>query len=526
MRTTHEAVQNIVTKYLKTIQDGPTYECCVCTRFLYRTSVKHVSDNLISQSSTVLSMNKCQWICITCANSLTKKKIPLQASVNNLRVIEVPQSLKTLSSLEKQLVSKIIPFMKILSLPKGAQHGLKGQVVLVPSNVQQTVSSLPRNTSDSQIIALHLKRRLSDKVAFSKQYIRPQCVNDALACLQQINKNYEDITVNKAWAAESESQDEELWKSACVSPFKETCEINERTVNVINSPLDLDKDVHLFNKPGTQKVAEEVITDSEDEVEKDVPEDIVEELNFKRSLNSVTCLYPDEGPSVTSEKILNIAPGEGRTPTSVFYQKDWETLAFPTLFPDGKNTYHENRAVQISPKKYVNARLLSSDFRFAESPEYTFQCLHWIESVSVHESITMSLKKSRQTDISVGQLQQPERLQSLFKDDEIFASFKRVRGTPQYWKQMQQDMLAKIRHFGPYTFFLSGSAADFHWPELIQIIAKQYGEHFDIDYIENEMDKKTKRNWLARNPVTAARHIDFIFRKLWGNVILSGIHPI
>lgn len=116
--------------------------------------------------------------------------------------------------------------MKILSLPKGAQHGLKGQVVLVPSNVQQTVSSLPRNTSDSQIIALHLKRRLSDKVAFSKQYIRPQCVNDAFACLQQINKNYEDITVNKAWAAESESQDEELWKSACVSPFKETCEIN------------------------------------------------------------------------------------------------------------------------------------------------------------------------------------------------------------------------------------------------------------------------------------------------------------
>lgn len=215
------------------------------------------------------------------------------------------------------------------------------------------------------------------------------------------------------------------------------------------------------------------------------------------------------------KKKLNIAPGEGQTPTSVFYQKHWETLAFPTLFPDGKNTYHENRAVQISPKKYVNARLLSSDFRFAESPENTFQCLHWIESVSVNESITMSFKKSRQTDISVGQLQQAERLQSLFKDDEIFASFKRVRGTPKYWKQMQQDMLAKIRHFGPYTFFLSGSAADFHWPELIQIIAKQYGEHFDIDYIENDMNKKTKRNWLARNPVTAARHIDFIFRKLW-----------
>lgn len=86
---------------------------------------------------------------------------------------------------------------------------------------------------------------------------------------------------------------------------------------------------------------------------------------------------------------------------------------------------------------------------------------------------------------------------------------------------MQQDMLAKIRHFGPYTFFLSGSAADFHWPELIQIIAKQYGEHFDINYIENEMDKKTKRNWLARNPVTAARHIDFIFNVYYGEMLSS-----
>lgn len=47
-------------------------------------------------------------------------------------------------------------------------------------------------------------------------------------------------------------------------------------------PEDLDKDVHLFNKSGTQKEANEEITDSEDEVEKDEPEKIVEELNFKR----------------------------------------------------------------------------------------------------------------------------------------------------------------------------------------------------------------------------------------------------
>jgi hypothetical protein len=152
--------------------------------------------------------------------------------------------------------------------------------------------------------------------------------------------------------------------------------------------------------------------------------------------------------------------------------------------------------------------------------------LHWIESVSVSDSITFSLKKARPDDVSVLSLQNPEILLKMFKDDEMFVSFKHIRGTPQYWKEMQHDMLAKIRHYGPYTFFISCSAADFHWPELIQIVAKQYGEHYDLDYIATEMDKITKRNWRARNPVTIARHIDFIFRKLWGNVILSGLHPV
>ena len=113
----------------------------------------------------------------------------------------------------------------------------------------------------------------------------------------------------------------------------------------------------------------------------------------------------------------------------------------------------------------------------------------------------------------------------MIKEGLIHSTFNTIRGTPQYWSQMQKDMLAKIKTLGPYTFFLTGSAADFHWPELIQIVAKQYGENLTLEAINN-MDAKTKRNWLARNLVTVARQIDYIFRKLWKVVILSGVHPI
>ena len=86
-------------------------------------------------------------------------------------------------------------------------------------------------------------------------------------------------------------------------------------------------------------------------------------------------------------------------------------------------------------------------------------------------------------------------------------------------------MLAKLRQLGPYTFFLTGSAAEFHWPEVIQIVAKQYGTNLSIEDI-NSMDWNTKRIWLQRNPVTVARQIDYIFEQLWSKVILSGAHPI
>ena len=41
---------------------------------------------------------------------------------------------------------------------------------------------------------------------------------------------------------------------------------------------------------------------------------------------------------------------------------------------------------------------------------------------------------------------------------------------------MLLDVLAKIRWFGGYTSFLSCSAAELHWAEIIQVVSHQYGE--------------------------------------------------
>ena len=79
----------------------------------------------------------------------------------------------------------------------------------------------------------------------------------------------------------------------------------------------------------------------------------------------------------------------------------------------------------------------------------------------------------------------------MISDDQIFSSFQNIGGTPQYFHNMLLDVLTKIRQFGVYTFFLTCSAAEFHWTEIIQVVAHQYGQTLTDEQV-NVMDWSTK----------------------------------
>ena len=64
----------------------------------------------------------------------------------------------------------------------------------------------------------------------------------------------------------------------------------------------------------------------------------------------------------------------------------------------------------------------------------------------------------------------------MISSDQIFSSFENIRGTLQYFYNMLLDVSAKIRQFGVCTFYLTCSAAEFHWTEINQVVARQYGK--------------------------------------------------
>ena len=67
-------------------------------------------------------------------NYLMKEKMPPQGQANNLELCLEFKELEDLCPIALLLISQIILFIFIVAKHKGAQHGLKGQCVLVPTD--------------------------------------------------------------------------------------------------------------------------------------------------------------------------------------------------------------------------------------------------------------------------------------------------------------------------------------------------------------------------------------------------------
>ena len=154
-----------------------------------------------------------KFICNTCYSYLNKKnakndfaKIPPLSPLNNLRMNDIPDELKGLNDLELRLLAPRQVFIWMHPKPVSGEKYVRGNLVLVPANPQQSIHALrskmtvPCNDSLAQVIRLDLKRRLSDKKAHISSTIRPDLVAKAakaLACTP-LYKNL-GITFDENW---------------------------------------------------------------------------------------------------------------------------------------------------------------------------------------------------------------------------------------------------------------------------------------------------------------------------------------
>ena len=229
--------------------------------------------------------------------------------------------------------------------------------------------------------------------------------------------------------------------------------------------------------------------------------------------------------------IFQCAPAQNNIPKYVLLDDQFEVLAFPDLFPYGRFSYNsQQRSVKLALRKYFQQRLLNVDGRFAQNIEYIFCAQHMIDLQHIQSEINLAIRLARGrtlhgSKITAGTLRNPEAVHQLVRNQIAYKFLRNIRGSPPYWQHELHDVLAMLRSIGIPTWFLTLSAADLHWPEMIQAVAMQFGRQISQkEVLKMTMEERSK--YLQQNPVTGARMFQHRVENFFTQYLLSDSNPI
>ncbi|KAK3914850.1 41 kDa spicule matrix protein [Frankliniella fusca] len=296
---------------------------------------------------------------------LIAQNTPNNAIINGLSFPSIPHVLQGLTQLEERLLAVRQPFMKIIELSKyaGPQYGLKGSCVNVPTELNSTVSILPRNLSESETILIKLQRKMEDKVPYSYDLIRPERVYKAAEFLVQteIYKKH-NITLNTNWLHDAENPIEVITvDNENISGIDNTeNDLNEVIdTNIKQSNSDQNSTNKKFQKQKHNKFEEIFFDNDSDECSSSSDSSDSE----TETGNHETMVMPDILPDhITNDIGIKIAPGENQIPISLLQDEDVDILTYPSIYC-GKARQFKHKLTDTQLRKF---ELKSSDRRAAK----------------------------------------------------------------------------------------------------------------------------------------------------------------
>ena len=320
-----------IRKFHANVSRGPEYICSCCDQLWYKHSVITAEKLRLSNPTaekyllTKTSVDGIEWICQSCYKHLKKDKIPPCAAKNGMSFPAKPDFFD-LNELECRMLAPRLAFQKLLQAPRGNQFKIKGNVVNVPADVNNTVNMLPRLPQESGTIKVQLKRRLEYKSSALCLNVRPNKILQAANWLATNSMLYREhgISFSTDRAAS--------YSTNLLQNEGKTCHVSQP-----NEQISGGEDINQLDDW------------TEDGVE--IPAGVTDTM-----LTATDFLEDNE-----RAQIYNIAPGEGSVPLSIFRDKYSEELAYPGIFVGHKRPENGNRLVDVHYSDICKSELRQSD---------------------------------------------------------------------------------------------------------------------------------------------------------------------
>ena len=517
--------------FFDAIRDGPIYACVCCRRIRFRKQVKVFNSDEITEKSPIediveeaignppenMRVKGKFYICNDCLLKVSKGKVPSMSHKNGLDLVSLEgrDELK-LTELENVLIAKNILFQMFVQLPKSRWTATKKQMVSIPifdRDIVNTLQSLPRTPSDAGIVKVQLKRKKSMKNTHLEMFISPKKLRDALKTLKQLgNKHYQFEEFNVDF--------EEIWRRNDPEGYEMV--FGEKADDNIESNSDENTESDDENTDSEEEKLQTEYTEG-DSIQK-----------WKFNFDSTTTFVNDfpeldvrENDTENNENFPNtpvvLAPGEGKIPTNILDEKDWDLKSFPGLYPDGRMGLHEEREVRLSMQQYFQQRILNFDRRFANTPSFVFSAFACNEKNQLERNINISyLRGTKQAD-------------GKYSLNDHYSVLDNMPGTPRYWQKKKYELISRIENLGPFHLFFTLSSAEKRYNENFTTFLQEHDVRYVIengiecctvdgipldDFLQRE-ENLNKHEFIRKNILTATLNFNHRVEEFIKNIVMN-----
>ena len=496
---------------LEKLNESVDHVCSFCTKLCFPEQGKYYSGVYLEKYKVYLRPDftgSTAFICRTCNSQISKEKSPIFNKHNGISwPVKVPQL--DIFDHEERLICLRLPFMHIQVLPSGGQKSLKGNVINVPADIHETIFMLPRHINDQGTVSVRLKRRLQYRGVYRDSNVRPAKVLDALKYLKDISTYYQASNLQISYS----------WLSETIQAIEQT---NDMPINNSDNVSDNDEtnpaesmNRSSENVPSTSNVDPAYDGDVNDS------EDNFSEVDH----TEIPAIHDTMLDIIPRDLTLNVAPGEGQTPLHLLYDKQGEEMSFPTI-------YCGKAIDEIYPRKFnflqrTRWELTTQDRRAAQKTELIFFKYKMYQLQYIREQGKLALRfVKNDKQYTARDLRTDEQRNNITSVDDGFFFYRKLRNSPQYLQQKKRELFATIRQLGIPTFFVSLSAADTKWPELLQSLGKIVDNRvYTFEEIEH-MSYTDKTRLVNSDPVTCARYFDRRFQYFLKHILGKPPYPL
>ncbi|XP_044720079.1 ATP-dependent DNA helicase PIF1 [Hirsutella rhossiliensis] len=394
-------------------------------------------------------------ICSRCIGRDRKKALDepyFFSAANNLDFGEVPGNLPDLTMVEEMLIARIHVHVKVLQV-RGAQYKYRGHVIHFLRNIGRLFEELPVLPKELDIVLLRPPNMEGDP-RFQQQFardfrVRRSCLLTWLHYLHRHHPGYRDIVV---------SQDR-------------------------LQRLPLDGSI-------VASIASQVADIPDGEIPQGPVEEALEEDPFDADASAIPNLQvTDTELNALQSRVLDVAltlsmplPSIRRTPIDEFNRSQpLLSLAFPTLYPDGKADFVEPRLRSITYQDYLGHAMRWHDGRFARHKTWPFVALNTLLQEAMAEPDEPEAQDLIQSITRQAAVIRGTRPPGLFVTAKWKAAPEAARMV------LSRQLLRDNAHIAAYHFYK-------RYTLLTTIVLKQNG-HPDLDPDDNRSRERFARIW-------------------------------